>query len=101
MMLRRLLKVTALVFFISPVINAQSLVSGRVSDKDSKEPLAGVYVIYGKGAGTSTDAAGLYSFTCDTGRLEITFKYIGYKPVTEIVFLGAKETVRLDVILGD
>ena len=99
MMLRRLLKVTALVFFISPVTNAQSLVNGRVSDKDNKEPLAGVYVIYGKGAGTSTDAAGLYSFTCDTGRIEITFKYIGYKPVTEIVFLGANETVRLDVIL--
>jgi outer membrane cobalamin receptor len=99
MMLRRLLTVTALVFFISQVTIAQNLVSGKVSDKDSKEPLAGVYVIYGKGAGTSTDAEGLYSFAGDTGRIEITFKYIGYKPVTEIVFLRANETVRLDVSL--
>ncbi len=98
-MLRRLLTVAALAFFILQVTNAQSLVSGRVSDKDNHEPLAGVYVIYGKGTGTSTGAEGFYAFASEPGRIEITFKFVGYKPVTEIVFLQANDTVRLDVYL--
>ncbi len=99
MMLRRLQTVAALIFFISQVTNAQSLVTGRVSDKDNHEPLAGVYVIYGKGAGTSSGAEGLYAFAGEPGRIEITFKFVGYKPVTEIVFLQANDTIRLDVYL--
>lgn len=31
---------------IIPVLNAQSVIKGRVSDRDTGEPLAGVYVIY-------------------------------------------------------
>jgi outer membrane cobalamin receptor len=89
--------VSALLFFVSPVINAQGIVTGRVTDRTSLEPLAGVYVIYGKGEGTSTDEKGAYSLKCDTGRIELTFKYIGYRSVTETIYLRADEKVRLDV----
>jgi outer membrane cobalamin receptor len=91
--------IIAAFFFLSHPANAQGLVSGRVSDKDSQEPLPGVYVIYGKGTGTSTDADGLYSFSGDTGKIEITFRFLGYKTVTETVRVEAKKTARLDVYL--
>jgi iron complex outermembrane receptor protein len=93
------LTVTALLLFISQGINAQGFVSGRVSDRNSLEPLLGVYVINGKGAGTSTDEKGAFSLKCDTGRIEITFRYIGYKSLTETIHLSADEKVKLDVAL--
>ena len=40
---------------------------------------------------------GFFSFPGDSGKIEITFKYIGYKPVTETIRLEADKTVRLDV----
>ncbi len=98
-MLRRFLTFTALVFFVSPAMKAQGLVTGRISDKNDREPLPGVYVIFGKGAGTSTDEKGNYSFASDTGTIEVTFRFVGYKTVTESVHLSAYETVRLDVYM--
>ncbi len=91
--------ISASFFLISPGIHAQGVVSGRVSERNSLEPLPGVYVIYGKGAGTTTDEKGIYSFACDTGRIEITFKYLGYKPVKETVHLGGRGAARLDVLM--
>jgi len=98
-MLRRLLTFTALVFFVSPAMKAQGLVTGRISDKNDREPLPGVYVIFGKGAGTSTDEKGNYSFASDTGTIEVTFRFVGYKTVTEAVHLSAYETVTLDIYM--
>jgi iron complex outermembrane receptor protein len=98
-MLRRLLTFTALVFFVSPAMNAQGLVTGRISDKNDREPLPGVYVIFGKGAGTSTDEKGNYSFASDTGTIEVTFRFVGYKTVTKAVHLSAYETVKLDIYM--
>jgi len=35
-------------------VEGQTIVSGRVTDSQTGESLAGVYVIWGKGSGTST-----------------------------------------------
>ena len=51
----------------------------------SGEALPGVYVLHGKGSGTTTDDRGFYSMTCDSGQVSITFKFVGYKTVTEVV----------------
>jgi len=99
MMLRRLLTVAALVFFISPVIISQSLVSGRVSDKDNHEPLAGAHVIFGRGTGTSTDENGFFSFAASPGKLLVEFKYVGYRSHTEILDITAGETLEMNVLM--
>ena len=99
MMLRRLLTVTTLIFFISPVTNAQILVTGRVSDKDNQEPLAGAHVIFGKGTGTSTDENGFFSFQASPGKLSVEFKYIGYRSHTEILEIIAGETLEMNIMM--
>jgi iron complex outermembrane receptor protein len=99
MMLRRLLTVAALIFFISPLTNAQGLVSGRVSDKDNQEPLPGAHVIFGRGTGTSTDENGFFSFTASPGKLLVEFKYVGYRSHTEIIDIIAGETLKMNIMM--
>jgi len=84
---------------IIPVLNAQSVIKGRVSDRDTGEPLAGVYVIYGNGLGTSTDEYGNYSFKTDSAKITVTFQYLGYKTVTRQLNLRRNEVHNVDVQL--
>lgn len=76
---------------------AQALISGSVTDSQSGEPLAGVYVIWGRGLGTTTDAAGKFSFSPGEGKVTVDFRFIGYRSRTETITLIDREEVRLDV----
>jgi outer membrane cobalamin receptor len=87
----------ALLFIISSVTSAQCVVRGTITDRQSHDPLPGVYVIYGKGAGTITDEKGFYSFVSDTGRVDIEFKLVGYRPVSEVIHLTGEQPVDLNV----
>jgi len=84
---------------ILPVLHAQSVVRGRVFDRDTGEPLAGVYVVYGNGSGTSTDENGNYSFRTDSAKVTVAFQYIGYKTVTRQINLHKGEVHNLDIHL--
>ncbi len=96
--MRRFFLFSLVICFWLPVeINAQGTVRGRVTDRASHESLPGVNVIYGKGIGTSTDNNGLYSFSADTGKLVITFTYIGYKAVTESLQLSQDKATELNI----
>jgi len=86
--------------WLLPVISvAQARVSGRVTDRDSRESLPDVYVIYGKGVGTATGAQGYYTFESDTGTISVTFKYLGYKTLIEQLRLSAGENEELNISL--
>jgi iron complex outermembrane receptor protein len=88
-----------ILFLVSAFASARGTVHGTVYDRQTGEPLAGVYVIFGFGAGTSTDEAGHYSFVADTGTVTVEFKYVGYAPVTEVIRLSEGEERLLDVYL--
>jgi len=90
---------TAILWMLPVISVAQIRVSGRVTDRDSRESLPDVYVIYGKGVGTATDGRGYYSFTSDTGNLSVTFKYLGYKTLTEHFRLYPGENKELNISL--
>lgn len=76
---------------------AQAVVSGRVTDKQTGEPLAGVYVIWGRGLGTATDATGSFSFSAGAGTVTIDFRFIGYRSWTETLTVTAGSTAVLDI----
>ena len=83
----------------APGASAQTVVSGRVTDSQGGETLAGVYVIWGKASGTTTDGGGFYSFTAGPGKIQVEFRFIGYKSRTETVNIVAGETVVLNIEL--
>ncbi len=78
---------------------SQGVVRGRIYDKNTLEPLAGVYILYGRHLGTTSDDNGHYSFTAKAEKLTITFQYIGYQSVIKEVSLPENDTLVLDVTL--
>jgi iron complex outermembrane receptor protein len=81
------------------IAGAQGILAGRVFDKATLEPLNGVYVIYNKNQGTTTDANGDYLIRSPEGTIEVTFQFIGYKPFSKSVSVAPGDTVRMDVWL--
>ncbi|MGB8492323.1 MAG: TonB-dependent receptor [Bacteroidales bacterium] len=74
-------------------------VKGRITDKESGDPLPGVYVLFGKQFGALSDKNGLYEFSTDSLQIKLTFRLIGYKSLTKTVSVSPGATVTLDVSL--
>lgn len=74
-------------------------IKGKVTDSDTGAPLHGVYVIYGKNLGTTTDQDGKYLITEVSGKIKITFQFIGYAPVTKEITIKEDETAELYISL--
>ena len=82
--------------FISNIAFAQGVIEGKVFDNNTHELLRGVYVIY-KNQGTITDQNGSFLLKSDTGKVNIIFRFIGYKPVTKTANVGSGDTIKLDI----
>lgn len=78
---------------------AQATVSGKVTDSQTGEPLPGVNVIIGKGSGTSTDANGFYSFPAAPGTVTVSFSFIGYKSLNEMLNIREGDNMVLNVAM--
>jgi len=72
---------------------------GKVTDRSTGEPLAGVYVIYGKNRGLTTESDGTYVIPGISGEVTVTFQLIGYRTFSVDVTIVEGETVVLDVVL--
>jgi outer membrane cobalamin receptor len=90
-----LLTIIPVLSLISYSAAGQGIVRGKVIDISTQEPLAGVYVIYGKALGTTTDMDGTWMIKTDPGPLSISFKFIGYKSLTKQVYIRDGETIEL------
>jgi iron complex outermembrane receptor protein len=88
----------ALLLIHSPIIlNAQGITTGTVYNKTTLEPLHGVYLSYRNRQGTTTDENGHFVINTDTGRLNITFRFIGYKPSSSSIFVRLNDTIKLNI----
>jgi outer membrane cobalamin receptor len=91
---------TVIALFLSVIYNvsdAQSFIKGRVFDNNTLYPLNGVYVIFGKNQGTTTNEDGYFQLKSDTGKLNLNFKFIGYKPASRSIYLRSDENIELNV----
>ncbi len=83
-------------------LHAQNIVvSGTVTDKNTREPIAGVSVtVKGKAVGSSTDSKGQFSFSSsDKLPLTIVLTYIGYNTV-ERELTSSSTNVNLEMEAG-
>jgi|WetSurMetagenome_2_1015567.scaffolds.fasta_scaffold00015_93 outer membrane cobalamin receptor len=94
---------TALAFLFFYPADASSLtdgsIRGKVSDKYTLEPLAGVYIIYGKGLGVITGQDGSYLIQNVSGKVNITFQFIGYKTITKDIIVPENEIAVMDILM--
>lgn len=89
----------ALTSLLPGLLSGQGVVTGKVTDEMTSEPLAGVYVIFGKEKGTVTGAEGEYSFDALSDRITVTFRFVGYKDVTHNLIVPEGNTIVLNVAL--
>jgi TonB-dependent starch-binding outer membrane protein SusC len=85
------------------IINAQVVISGKVTGADGK-PLASVTVqILNTNAGTATDANGDYNLTANLkdGSYTVSFTSVGLKPVEKAIQAGTTKTFTFDVQLQE
>ncbi|MCX6328570.1 MAG: TonB-dependent receptor, partial [Bacteroidia bacterium] len=94
---------TAFIFlflsYFSDAAELPGIIKGKVSDKNTHEPIAGVYVIYGENLGITTGQDGTYLINNVTGKINLTFQFIGYEPVTKEILVGEDEIIELDIEL--
>lgn len=92
---------TAIVIFLvgSLTTAADCLVTGRVTDLDTGEPLASVTIrVVGTGRSMLTNAEGMYRLRLDSGNSEIRFTHVGY--YSETVHTGhCDSAITLDAAL--
>jgi vitamin B12 transporter len=88
-------------FGFSTVISAQTIVSGKVSDK--KNPLAGASItLKDTYDGATSDSSGKFSFkTFEKGEFIISATSIGYKTFEQKIKLEGKGSLAIDIILKE
>jgi iron complex outermembrane recepter protein len=94
---------SATVFFllVGSLVNAQSLVAGRVVDGANSDPLAGVNIIVkGKVVGTVTDTDGQFTLRItDNPPFALVFSFVGYR--SQEVPITNANTPGLDIKLEE
>jgi len=101
---------TALVFllllvYVSVVMGGDTgKLAGKISDKQTGEPLAFASVIIKSlkpNAGATTDADGYYHIiNLPPGNYDVTISYVGYATVTRRVSIKVDQTTNLDVLMS-
>jgi outer membrane cobalamin receptor len=91
--------ISVLTTLFNPAFNqgVHGIVKGKVFDNNTLEPLHGVYVIYEKNQGTTTDQYGCFSIKTDKESLTIHFQFIGYVSVSQSIKIKVNDTVELNV----
>jgi outer membrane receptor protein involved in Fe transport len=95
-MIRLLLLVLSIPFMASAV-TSEGVVRGRIFDKTTNSGLEGVNIILRRDLGTISGPDGVYMLKTGEGNTEITFRYLGYKPVTTSINVIASDTLVLNV----
>jgi hypothetical protein len=94
-------RLTAILFFFTAfavkAADQPGILKGRVYDQQTREALPQASIVYGRGLGAISGSDGSYLLHIEPGNTSLTFRYVGYRSVTRLVFLAAGDTVVLDV----
>ncbi|MBI1289606.1 MAG: TonB-dependent receptor plug domain-containing protein [Flavobacteriales bacterium] len=77
---------------VAPSAFAQTI-TGKITDESNGELLTGVNIFSQDNVGASSDLDGAYTLKLTPGKHKVTYKFIGYEPITKEFNLKAGETV--------
>jgi len=87
--MNRILGLFLLVILISPKVDAQQLITGKVVDAETLEPLAAAHIIIkGTYKGTIANADGEFTLRVDSLPATIMVRFLGYKTNEQEIFPG-------------
>ena len=87
---------TLFLLFCCQILFAQTIISGKVKDKDTKESLIGANVmIKGTSIGTATNSDGFFQInTSDKLPITLTISYLGYTKKDLIIQSNKKRETK-------
>lgn len=85
--------------FVAYAAEPQGVITGKVLDAETLEPLPGASIIYKRTRGTTTDTDGSYIIRTEPGSLSISFQFIGYRSYTRSVQVRPNDTIYLEIRL--
>ncbi|MGC9344916.1 MAG: TonB-dependent receptor, partial [Bacteroidales bacterium] len=74
----------------------QTIIKGRVFDNETLEPLIAANIIF-KNKGTVTSTDGSFEIPVQTGKIELIFRYVGYKTLKKQFELPPDDTLYIEV----
>jgi outer membrane cobalamin receptor len=78
----------------------QGVISGKITDQNTREALVGAVVKVGK-LGTSSDVEGSYKLYLQPGRYTLTYSYVGYKNEEKAIEIKENDSLVIDMALKD
>jgi Family of unknown function (DUF5686)/CarboxypepD_reg-like domain len=85
-----------LLFFIVNHVSSQTIVTGKVFDADTKEPVAFANIVFkGTSIGTTADLEGNFTLKTDKPVDSLLFAYIGYDKKVVAVKKGQSQTINM------
>jgi len=84
----------------APLKANNCIIMGTVYDASTRESLPGVNIIYGSDKGTITDSEGKFIIRVSPGKTVVTFRFVGYNPLTKSFRLTEDDTVNIDILLN-
>jgi outer membrane cobalamin receptor len=84
------------------VVNGQQSVwiGGFVTDSENGEALIGASITTGEKTGTITSPSGKYSLDINAGKVQLTFRYIGYASEIRVLEAGSGDSINLDIMMN-
>ncbi len=97
-------KIRAILFLLALACTSGAqeftVITGRITDSITGEPLIGATVITGEKSGTISDAGGRYWVPTAQKQISITFRYIGYSPLTRHLQVPVQDTLFMNIRLS-
>ncbi len=94
----RLLPLAACALLYTGAHGQNGVLQGKITDKESKEPLPGANISLGP-AGTVSDIDGTYRLSIAPGAYKLGVSFVGYQSINQSITLTAGETRSLDLAL--
>ncbi len=100
-LIRKSIWISALLIFIHPALQGQSIIQGTVRGADTRESLSGATVVIRPGGqGTVTDPWGKFSIQgIRPDNYVIEVNYLGYETYTQKITLTEDESISLSIVL--
>ncbi len=86
-------------FLTSLYAQDRGIITGRITDSETGDPLTGATVVLNDSTGISSDTEGKYELKVLPGTYKISFQFVGYQSAVIEITAVARDTIRIDVIL--
>jgi TonB-dependent receptor len=101
MKLKMLLFGVPLLLLGTVAVAQRGIIKGRITDQKSKEPLTGATVaVTGTNNAAATNLSGEYQFYVNSGTVNLTVRYLGYKDTTLSVSLNSNELKVVNIAMS-